>query len=254
MEKTLNEIVKKLLKRDKSILAIFIQGSSTKLKLDDYSDIDLIILCDKKPKKNFYVEIVEINHKKILIDFTYRRYDLNLNPLTFPISDLVLTLESLQNSRILYDKKDFYKKFKSSFEKPDLVKKQISTFPFYFNILIDGYYKTKRLYRRKDYQGLKLCARHIADKSLKLINSFNEVVLNKNLYNNPRDLKTKPENYDKYFYIVAGLDNTKSIEDLYYACIKLIEGTILFINKKDLIKIKDMQFHKLLDKILKEIK
>jgi len=254
MEKTLKEIVRKLLKKEKNILSIFLQGSSTKLGLENYSDVDLIILCDGKPKKNFYIELIEINNKKILVSFSFIRYDPNLNPLLLPIMDLSLTLESLQNSRVLYDKKDFYKAFKNFFKKNDLRKKQESTFHFYFNILIDGYYKTQRLYKRRDYLGLKLCARHTADKSLKLINYFNEIILNKNLYNNPKDLKKKPKDYDKYFYLVAGLENSRNIKELYLNSLSLIKNTILFIGKQNLSKIKNEPFNNLLNQILTEMK
>lgn len=254
MERIIDETVKKLLKRDNKILAIFMHGSSTKSDLSDYSDIDLIILCDKKPERNFYVERANINSKKILISFSYTKYDSDMTPLKYSVGDFAFSIGSVVNLRVLYDKDNLYEKFRSFFTVSNLLKKQNSAFPFYFNVLIDEYYKSKRLFKREDYEGLKFCARHIADKSLKLINYFNTIVINRNLYNNPKDLVIKPKYYDKYFYIAAGLENSKSMRNLYDSCIKLAESTILFIAEQNLAEINDSQFHELLNQIVQEIK
>lgn len=252
MKEVLNDIVKKLVKKDKNILSIFMQGSSIYLGLDDYSDIDLTILYNKKPKRNFYVEKRKVKRKNILISYSYREYKHPLDTSLFSLEDLATNLISLKNSKVLYDKKNYYKKFKNSFKKSHLIKKQKTTFPFYFNVLVDTYYKIQRLYKRKDYQSLMLSRRTVADKSLKLITCFNEIKLNKNLYNNPRGLRKTPKNYKKYFYLVRGAESPKDVDELYHTCRKLVKETILFINKQDLSKIKDKQFHELLNGIVKE--
>jgi len=252
-KEVLDSVVKRLSK-DKNVLSVFLQGSSVYSELDDYADIDLNILYNKKPKKNLYLKPIKINGKNILISFSYRKYDENLNPLQYSVEEIATNLISLENTEVLYDRGEYYKKFEKTFKKSHLRKKQKETFPFYFRVLVDTYYKTQRSYKRKHPHKLRLCGRSIGDKSLKLINYFNNIISNKNLYSNPKDLKKKPRNYDKYFYYVRGLENPQNMDELYYGCIKLIKNTVFFIKRQDLSEIKDKGFHELLDEIAKELK
>ncbi len=137
----------------------------------------------------------------------------------------------MNTAKKLFSKDKSFETYRTVFKKSLLLKKQEETLSFYFSIFVDMYYKAQRMYQRGNLIELQLTARHIADKSLKLITAYNPLALTKNLYKNPSDLKQKPSGYDREFLLLSGLSPLENIESFHKTIHRFTMKTILFLEK-----------------------
>jgi predicted nucleotidyltransferase len=231
----LMELKDKLLRENKGVKLILVNGSYAIKKLGKYSDVDVEVITLNKPRHELEFYTMNIEGRKRLVTVFYTRF-----------KDLLKSLENSEEWNVMQN----YKRAKIFFDSNNnfvLLKKKIKKtkpkrsdyfhrFDVRFMVLFEYLSKAKNAYESKDDVNLIYAAKQIAFFSSLCLNPYNDV----KEYKSERDfylslfkLKNKPKNYDVLLKVCYGLDfNNFSRKKLYDSAHLLVEEMYYFFKEK----------------------
>lgn len=251
-------LLKEILRGHKDAVAVLIHGSAVDGNLKDYSDIDFNVFVSGKPKSPIENKVIRWENKQILVNLNIENFKTALDSISNEKNAgmILINLTSYKKVRVLYDRNGFVHKLRSliNSKEKEIRKRQAERLPVNFNLLVDGFFRLRRSYTKKDTLSVFRATEYITNNSVRILQFFNKIDANNlyvphylNNYGAVLNLKNTPPHFKKDFKVCMRFTKKSDIHTVYSSATRMAKEITCFLGKQNLKSVKNQQFLTLLN-------